>query len=167
MSAVTYRLVRPSVAPLEPPTLDASQQAVVAHDRGPLLVLAGPGTGKTTTLVEAVVERVRRGAQPDDVLVLPFSRKAADELRARIASRLGRTVAEPAASTFHSFCYSLLRRYGVAAGGKLPRLLSGAEREMRVRELLRGNAHGEGTTRWPDELRNAVELRGFAREVSD
>ena len=41
--------------------LDASQQAVVDHDRGPLLVLAGPGTGKTTTLVEAVVERVRAG----------------------------------------------------------------------------------------------------------
>ena len=78
--------------------------------------------------------------------MLTFSRKAADELRGRIASRLAKTVAEPAASTFHSFCYSLLRTYGVGPGGRLPRLLSGAEREMRVRELLAGNASGEGRT---------------------
>jgi superfamily I DNA/RNA helicase/RecB family exonuclease len=166
-SGATYRLVRPAVAPVDPPTLDPSQQAVVDHASGPLLVLAGPGTGKSTTLVEAVVERVNRGASPDEVLVLTFSRKAADELRVRIASRLGRTVKEPAASTFHSFCYSLLRTYGVVPGGRLPRLLSGAEREVRVRELLRGNAKGDGTTQWPAEFRPALELRGFAREVSD
>jgi superfamily I DNA/RNA helicase/RecB family exonuclease len=163
----TYRLVRPPVRPVPAPELDPSQRAVVDHDRGPLLVLAGPGTGKTTTLVEAVVERVRRGASPDQVLVLTFSRKAAEELRQRISSRLGRTVAEPAASTFHSFCYSLLRAYEVGAGGRPPRLLSGAEREIRVRQLLLGNAEGEGTTRWPDELRPALRLRGFASEVAD
>jgi superfamily I DNA/RNA helicase/RecB family exonuclease len=166
-TGVTYRLVRPPVERAAPPELDPSQRAVVDHASGPLLVLAGPGTGKTTTLVEAVVERVREGAEPDRVLVLTFSRKAAGELRERIASRLDRTVAEPAASTFHSFCYSLLRAYGVAPGAQLPRLLSGAEREMRVRELLRGNAAGLGTTTWPAELRPALELRGFAREVAD
>ena len=49
---------------------------------GPLLVLAGPGTGKTTTLVESVVDRIeRRGATPDSILVLTFSRKAAADLR--------------------------------------------------------------------------------------
>jgi superfamily I DNA/RNA helicase/RecB family exonuclease len=166
-SGPTYRLVRRRVAVALAPVLDESQQAVVDHARGPLLVLAGPGTGKTTTLVEAVVERVRRGATPDQVLVLTFSRKAADELRGRIASRLAQTVAEPAASTFHSFCYALLRTYGVGPGGRLPRLLSGAEREMRVRELLAGNASGEGLTRWPAELAPALRLRGFATEVGD
>lgn len=166
-SGVTYRLVRPPVAPVAPPQLDPSQQAVVDHTDGPLLVLAGPGTGKTTTLVEAVVQRVRDGASPDEVLVLTFSRKAADELRSRIASRLGRTVREPAASTFHSFCYSLLRAYGVGPDGRLPRLLSGAEREMRVRELLVGNANGEGLTTWPADLVPALRLRGFAAEVAD
>ncbi|HVY10701.1 MAG TPA: ATP-dependent DNA helicase [Mycobacteriales bacterium] len=163
----TYRLVRPPVEPAAAPVLDASQQAVVDHDNGPLLVLAGPGTGKTTTLVEAVVERVRQGASPDEVLVLTFSRKAAEELRTRIAARLGRTVVEPSASTFHSFCYSLLRSYGVAPGERLPRLLSGGERELRVRDLLAGHAAGEGETRWPAELRPALTLRGFAREVCD
>ncbi|HVT64669.1 MAG TPA: ATP-dependent DNA helicase [Mycobacteriales bacterium] len=165
--AVTYRLVRPPVDPVTAPELDPTQQAVVDHDRGPLLVLAGPGTGKTTTLVESVVERVRRGASPDEVLVLTFSRKAADELRSRIAGRLGRTVVEPAASTFHAFCYSLLRNYGVAPDDTLPRLLSGAERELRVRELLEGDATGIGKTRWPAELAPALRLRGFAKEVCD
>jgi superfamily I DNA/RNA helicase/RecB family exonuclease len=160
-------LVRPPVEPVVAPVLDASQQVVVDHDSGPLLVLAGPGTGKTTTLVEAVVERVHQGASPDEVLVLTFSRKAAEELRTRIASRLGRTVVEPSASTFHSFCFSLLRTYGVEPGGALPRLLSGAERELRVRDLLAGQAEGEGRTTWPEELRPALKLRGFAREVCD
>ena len=63
-----------------------AQQAVVDHSGGPLLVLAGPGTGKTTTLVESVVERIeRRGVAPDRILVLTFSRRAAADLRARIA----------------------------------------------------------------------------------
>jgi hypothetical protein len=145
----SYRLVRHAVAAPVVPVLDAAQQSVVGHTGGPMLVLAGPGTCKTTTLVEAVVARVEAGADPDRVLVLTFSRKAADELRERIAARLGRTVAEPAAYTFHGFCHGVVRAWDAAdrAGG--PRLLSGAERELRVRELLAGNAAGEGTTRWP------------------
>ena len=162
-----YRLVRHALPPATAPALDDAQRVVVAHTDGPLLVLAGPGTGKTTTLVEAVAARVAEGADPDRVLVLTFSRKAADELRERIATRIGRTVAEPAAYTFHGFCYSIVRGYGSTGRGQPPRLLSGAEREVRIRELLRGNATGEGTTRWPGELAPAVPLRGFAREVAD
>src|SRR5437763_13345025 len=130
-STLRYRLVRPAVQIPAPPRLDDRQQQVVDHAAGPLLVLAGPGTGKTTTLVESVVARVEAGAAPDDVLVLTFSRKAADELRERIATRLGRTVVEPAAYTFHGFCHALVRAYGVPPGA-LPRLLSGAEREVRI-----------------------------------
>jgi superfamily I DNA/RNA helicase/RecB family exonuclease len=151
------------------PVLDEAQRSVVAHTAGPMLVLAGPGTGKTTTLVEAVVARVAAGADPDRILVLTFSRKAADELRERIAARLGRTVAEPAAYTFHGFCHAVVRAWGQPSGDRAagPRLLSGAERELRVRELLAGNAAGEGTTLWPAELAPALRLRGFAREVAD
>jgi len=147
----------------EPPELDVSQRAVVAHRGGPLLVLAGPGTGKTTTLVEAVAERVRRGCPPDGLLVLTFSRRAAAELRERIVLRLGRTVREPAAFTFHGFCAALVDRYG----GGLPRLLSGPERLVRIRELLAGNAAGAGTTRWPQRLRAGLATRGFAEQVAD
>src|SRR5947208_15863471 len=145
----TFRLVRPALEPVRPPLLDPAQQAVVDHPGGPLLVLAGPGTGKTTTLVEAVVERVRRGASPEQVLVLTFSRKAADELRERIAGRLARTVSEPSAFTFHAWCLALVRAYDE---GALPRLLSGPERLVRIRDLLAGSAAGEGATRWPERL---------------
>ena len=164
---LTYRLVRPELTTPAAPQLDERQQEVVDHAAGPLLVLAGPGTGKTTTLVESVVARVEAGAAPDDVLVLTFSRKAADELRERIATRLGRTVVEPAAFTFHGFCHAVVRGYAPLASGQPPRLLSGAEREVRIRELLRGNAAGEGLTRWPRDLAPALPLRGFAREVAD
>ena len=166
-TSTAYRLVRPPVTVARAPELDGAQREVVAHTGGPLLVLAGPGTGKTTTLVESVVARVREGADPDRVLVLTFSRKAADELRERIATRLGRTVAEPAAFTFHGFCYAVVRAYGASGRTDGPRLLSGPERELRLRELLAGNASGEGTTRWPSELAPALRLRGFAREVAD
>jgi superfamily I DNA/RNA helicase/RecB family exonuclease len=159
-----YRLVRPPVPAPVAPALDPSQQAVVDHPGGPLLVLAGPGTGKTTTLVEAVLERVRRGASPDEILVLTFSRKAADELRERIAARLGRTVAEPAAYTFHSWCYALLRAHSMP--GSVPRLLSQPERDVRLRELLRGHVEGAGTVAWPADLRPALLTRGFAREIA-
>ena len=80
-----YRLTRGAEKLPTPPVLDPAQRAVVDHVGGPLLVLAGPGTGKTTTLVECVVDRIeRRGATPDSILVLTFSRKAAADLRARI-----------------------------------------------------------------------------------
>src|SRR4051794_33119843 len=159
-----YRLVRPAVEPARAPVLDASQQAVVDHPGGPLLVLAGPGTGKTTTLVEAVVDRVERGASPDEVLVLTFSRKAADELRERIAARLGRTDAEPAAYTFHSRCFAPVR--APAEPPRLPRLLSQPERDVRVRGLVAGHAEGVGLVSWPSSLRPALLTRGFAREVA-
>ena len=108
----SVRLVRPPVVTTPVPTLDPAQQAVVDHVAGPLLVLAGPGTGKTTTLVEAIVDRIeRRGADPASVLALTFSRKAAEQLRDRVTARLGRTVASPLAMTFHSFAYGLVRRF--------------------------------------------------------
>jgi superfamily I DNA/RNA helicase/RecB family exonuclease len=161
-----YRLVRAAPRPVAVPALDPFQQRVVDHPGGPLLVLAGPGTGKTTTLVEAVVARVERGLAPEQVLVLTFSRKAADELRGRITARLGRTITEPSAWTFHSWCYAILRAYDTPPGALPPRLLSGAERDVRVRELLHGNASGVGTS-WPSALAPALRTRGFAREVAD
>src|SRR5215212_12267312 len=107
-----YRLIRTAERRSEPPLLDESQRAVVAHEGGPLLVLAGPGTGKTTTMVESVVELVeRRGVDPSQILALTFSRKAAEQLRDRVTARLGRTLGTSLAATFHSFAYSLVRQH--------------------------------------------------------
>ena len=95
-----YRLVRRPADGGAAPSLDPAQQAVVDHPGGPLLVLAGPGTGKTTTMVEAVVARINAGTDPERMLVLTFGRKAAGELRERITARLGRrTTREPLART--------------------------------------------------------------------
>ncbi|MFH8746293.1 ATP-dependent helicase [Streptomyces rimosus] len=164
-----YRLVRTRPGPADPPALDARQRAVVDHRAGPLLVLAGPGTGKTTTLVEAVTRRVRDGADPERLLVLTFSRKAAVELRDRIAARLG-SAAAPQATTFHSYCYALVRAHQDADLFADPlRLLSGPEQDLVVRELLEGQAGlaaaGRARVRWPDELRACLTTRGFADEV--
>ncbi|TSB08248.1 AAA family ATPase, partial [Streptomyces benahoarensis] len=154
---------------MEPPALDAAQRAVVQHRDGPLLVLAGPGTGKTTTLVESVAARVRRGTDPERILVLTFSRKAAVALRDRLAARLG-TTALPQATTFHSFCYALVRAHQDADLFADPlRLLSGPEQDLVVRELLAGQADlaaaGRARVTWPDELRACLTTRGFADEV--
>ncbi|WP_443056210.1 ATP-dependent helicase [Streptomyces sp. NBC_00239] len=149
---------------VDPPVLDAAQQAVVDHAGGPMLVLAGPGTGKTTTLVEAVAARVEAGADPARILVLTFSRKAAVELRDRTALRLGGARA-PQATTFHSFCYALVRAHQDADLFVEPlRLLSGPEQDVMVRELLDGQRQ-VGAIRWPDDLRACLTTRGFADEV--
>ncbi|MEE4543186.1 UvrD-helicase domain-containing protein [Streptomyces sp. V4-01] len=157
-----------------PPVLDAAQRAVVEHREGPLLVLAGPGTGKTTTLVEAVTARLRAGTPPDRILVLTFGRKAAAELRERMAARSGGAHGgsgeAPQAVTFHSFCYALVRAHQQPEAYAEPvRLLSGPEQDLVVRELLAGQAEsaraGRGAVRWPDDLRAALATRGFADEV--
>ena len=104
----TYRLVTERAAAVRP-VLDEQQQAVVDHPGGPLLVLAGPGTGKTTTLVEAIAARIEAGADPSSVLALTFSRKAAEQLRDRVTARVGRTTGAALCQTFHSFAYGLIR----------------------------------------------------------
>ncbi|WP_316526426.1 ATP-dependent helicase [Kitasatospora brasiliensis] len=165
-----YRLVRSPLVQPDPPVLDAYQRAVVEHTGGPLLVLAGPGTGKTTTLVEAVARRVADGTDPERILVLTFSRKAATELRDRMSGRLGSSAAAPQATTFHSFCYALLRAHQDPQDYAEPlRLLSGPEQDVMVRELLAGGAEdakrGLGRIAWPLDLRACLTTRGFADEV--
>lgn len=132
-----------------------------------MLVLAGPGTGKTTTIVEAVVDRIEnRGVDPERVLVLTFSRKAAGELRQRITGRLHRTTRTPLALTFHSYAYALLRRDAVLDEEPAPRLLSGPEQLLEVRRFLEGEL-ADGAYGWPERLRAALATRGFAEELRD
>jgi superfamily I DNA/RNA helicase/RecB family exonuclease len=148
------------------PVLDAEQQQVVAHRSGPMLVLAGPGTGKTTTLVEAMVARLEGpdALRPDQVLGLTFGRKAAQEWRERVTARIGGGVA-PAVSTFHSFAYALVREQADPEAYLEPlRLLSGPEQELRLRELLSG-AVRDGRVTWPADLAPALGTRGLAAEV--
>jgi superfamily I DNA/RNA helicase/RecB family exonuclease len=162
------RLVLDRTPPLSAaaPALDAEQRRVVAHRHGPLLVLAGPGTGKTTTLVEAMVARLQGpgAVRADQVLGLTFGRRAALEWRERVTARLGGGVV-PTVTTFHSFAYSLVRQSADPEAFAEPlRLLSGPEQEARLRELLTG-AVSDGRLAWPAELAAALGTRGLASEV--
>ena len=153
----SYRLVRPA-APSGPHVaevvLDDEQRRVVDHPGGPLLVLAGPGTGKTTTLVEAIARRIEAGAPPDSVLALTFSRKAAEQLRDRVTARVGRTTGAALGSTFHSFAYGLIRAYAPAELYVEPlRLLSAPEQDVVLRELLTDDAD---PVTWPESLRDGA-----------
>lgn len=151
-----------AVPPAAEPSLDHEQRQVVDHREGPLLVLAGPGTGKTTTIVESVVARLAEGEHPERILVLTFSRRAAGELRDRIAARRAGGLL-PTIATFHSFAYGLVRS-SPEGYAEPPRLLSGAEEDQRIRDLILG-AVEDGSVDWPEELREALGTHGLAVEV--
>jgi superfamily I DNA/RNA helicase/RecB family exonuclease len=162
-----WRLDLSPSPPAAPPLLDAEQRSVVDHRHGPLLVLAGPGTGKTTTIVEAMCARLSDEDDPvpaDGLLALTFGRKAAHELRDRVTARVGGGLV-PTVATFHSFAYGLLRRTDTPDEYLAPpRLMSGAEEDVRIRELLRG-AVEDGTVEWPEDLAGALPTLGLANEV--
>jgi len=99
--------------------LSPDQRAAVEHPGGPLLVLGGAGTGKTTVLAERFVHLVHGGAGaggPESLLVLCFSTAAADALRARLEDRLEGAYEELTVTTFRGFCARLLRDEALEAG---------------------------------------------------
>lgn len=101
----------PARASRPPPPLDASQRIAALHQGAPFLLQAGPGTGKTRTLVSRIENLLGTGVPATDILVLTFSNKAAAELVERLAA--GRSDAASAAwiGTFHGFGLDVLRRF--------------------------------------------------------
>ncbi|PMR60395.1 ATP-dependent DNA helicase [Verrucosispora sp. ts21] len=152
---------------------DAGQAEVVAHTDGPMLVLGGPGTGKTSTLVEAVASRVAEGVDPERILVLTFSRRGAADLRHRIEARIAadgqRVLREPLVRTFPAYAFGLLRRAAAERGEPSPRLLTGPEQDLIIRELLDvvGEEPGDDQVSWPEDLRPALRTRAFAAQLRD
>jgi DNA helicase II / ATP-dependent DNA helicase PcrA len=104
-----------------PGGLDPEQQAIVSHDGGPLLVVAGPGAGKTRVLTHAIAQRIADGLPPEGCLAVTFTRRARDELRERLAALLPADAADRVTvATFHGLGLLILReqckRLGVDAG---------------------------------------------------
>ncbi|ADE36565.1 ATP-dependent helicase [Methanohalophilus mahii] len=95
--------------------LNPSQSQAVDYTDGPLLILAGPGSGKTLTITEKVVNIVDEGFSPDRILALTFSEKAAGEMEERIENRIGES-SGITVSTFHSYCNDLLKEFSLYAG---------------------------------------------------
>jgi len=144
--------------------LDADQAAVVSHRGSPIVVQGGPGTGKTSVLIEAALARIQEGQNPDSILLLTYGRERASELRDAIALRTTKTMFEPLARTFHSLAFSILKMK--AKGDPDPILLSGPEQESYIRELLQGDIE-DGFKEWPEDLHKALTTNGFARELRD
>jgi superfamily I DNA/RNA helicase/RecB family exonuclease len=132
-------------------------------------VLGGPGTGTTTTAVEVVVGRVAAGeAQPDQCLLLTSSRLGAAALRERVTARLAGTSTEPLARTHQSFGFGLLRQAAALRGDPAPRLLSGPEQDVILRDLLEGHRRGDSPAPdWPERVHEALATRGFRAELRD
>ena len=173
MSAIRFERAAPE-AP-RAVVLDAGQQAVVdLPDTSSAAVLGAPGSGKTTTIVELVADRIdRRGWAPDSVLVLASSRAAATRLRDRLALRVGAPTNGPLARTVSSFAFELVGAAARAAGVAPPRLVTAAEQDADIAAILDGHVSGADQRAasgpaWPEPLEPAVRrLRGFRTELRE
>jgi DNA helicase-2/ATP-dependent DNA helicase PcrA len=96
--------------------LNPQQAAAATHGDGPLLIIAGAGTGKTRTLVYRVAHLIDRGVKPERILLLTFTRRAAQEMLSRAERLVGGNSKKVHGGTFHATGHRLLRRFGAAAG---------------------------------------------------
>ena len=156
-------------APVE---LDPQQAKAASHRGTPLFIAGGPGTGKTSVLIEAAVSRINSGQSPDSILLLTYGRQRASEMRDAIALLTTTTAHEPLARTFHSLAYSILKM-NTGETYYEPILLSGPEQENFLEQLLQGDV-SDGYRQWPADLHdgedkkgNPLLTQGFIRELRD
>ena len=151
--------------------LTSEQLQVVNHRNSQLLVLGAAGSGKTTTLIAAISNRISQGFDPNSILAITYGRDSASKLRDQIASANPalHTVAEPIARTFHSLAFMILNDpiNLEDSNEKKYVLLSGAEQDAQIRQLLEIDAADPSQTLWPTDLRAALTTRGFAKELRE
>ncbi|HEY9263499.1 MAG TPA: UvrD-helicase domain-containing protein, partial [Mycobacterium sp.] len=142
--------------------------------RGTVRVLGGAGTGKSSLLVETAAAHIAAGCDPESVLLLTGSARLGAQAKAAItATLLGsgeRTVVrEPLVRTVHSYAFAVLRLAAQRNGSPPPRLITSAEQDGIIRELLAGDLEdGDASpVRWPAHLRPALSTVGFATELRD
>ncbi|NWN88906.1 MAG: ATP-dependent helicase [Micrococcaceae bacterium] len=169
----TPQLLRPKNLFRTAPQLDVRQQDVVdqAPGHGPMLVLGGPGSGKTTAAVEYAVAKIKAGVPTSQVLLLTNTRTAASQLRNQLTARLNFEAIDSRSETpvrsFASYAFDLITRIRedhVAT----PRLLAGAEQDRVIAELIEGYmTDPELALEWPESLAQAVGLRGLRHELRE
>ena len=151
--------------------LTSEQLQVVNHRNSQLLVLGAAGSGKTTTLIAAISNRISQGFDPNSILAITYGRDSASKLRDQIASANPalHTVAEPIARTFHSLAFMILNDpiNLEDSNEKKYVLLSGAEQDAQIRQLLEIDAANPSQTLWPTDLHAALTTRGFAKELRE
>lgn len=89
--------------------LNKEQKKVVAHENGPILISAGPGTGKTRTITKRIEKLIKKSILPHHILALTFTNKAAEEMKARLSPGAGKLKTSPFIGTFHALCLSILK----------------------------------------------------------
>ena len=158
-------------------TWEAEARAVLQPGvRGLVRVLGGPGTGKSSLLVDAAVARITAGVDPESVLLLTGSGRLGMRARTRLTTALlcsratspcRAAVREPLVRTVHSYAYAVLRRAAEHAGDAPPRLVTSAEQDAIIRELLAGDLEDgqDAAATWPAHLRPALSTAGFATEL--
>ena len=156
---------------LELKDLTPAQLEVVNHRTSQLLVLGQAGSGKTSTLIAAITNRIAAGEDPNKILALTYGRQAASKLRDQIASAnpTAHTVAEPIARTFHSVAFMILNDpiNLESSADKKYVLLSGAEQDAQIRQLLELDAANPAQSNWPQDLIPALTTKGFAKELRE
>ena len=163
-TARKIELIRPVVEAAN--FVATTEQKLVIDSKAPrLIVLGGPGTGKTATLVETVVSLIKSGVDPNSILVLTYGRERASELRDKIVIQSGANAFEPIVRTFHSLAFSIINTQVEADDPKYV-LISGAEQDSFIRELLANPEHSP-QVKWPKVLEPALSTKGFARELRD
>ena len=140
-------------------SLNDKQREAVDRTDGPLLVLAGAGSGKTRTLTYRIANILERGlASPHSILAITFTRKAAWEIRRRIMELVGRSAEDVTATTFHSLAFKLLSAEGGTLGFNPAKLkvLDGSETRRRLARAVKDI--GLDTARWSlDDLAHTLE----------
>jgi DNA helicase-2/ATP-dependent DNA helicase PcrA len=157
---------------------NSAQARAIEHEHGPMLVLAGAGTGKTTVLTRRIARLLERGiARPDQVLAITFTNKAAYEIRKRVTHLVGDAAGQGIqASTFHSYCWKLLKRNGESLELIGPEqfwvLLRQRLGDLPLREFLKAAEPGrflrdlrEFMDRCNDELVSPTEFAGYVQQA--
>ena len=142
--------------------------------RGTVRVVGGPGTGKTTLLLDIAAARIASGTDPESVLLLTGSATLGTSARAAVTARLlggsgPSAVREPMVRTVHSYAFAVLRLAAQRNGDPPPRLITSAEQDGIIRELLAGDVEdgADASVAWPRHLLPALGTVGFANELRD
>lgn len=140
--------------------LNSQQREVVAHSHGPLLVLAGAGSGKTTVLVRRLGRLIAEGiVAPENLLALTFTNKAARELKHRLAEQTNTNMKGMFAGTFHSFGLNLLKKHGHKVGlNKGFSIIDAADAASLIKDLIKDIKIPNKDKFDADKLLNMVNL---------